>query len=93
MGGAMDLVSGAKRVVVLMTHNARSGAPKLLKECTLPLTGVGCVDRVITDMGVFDVTDAGLVLIETAPGVTVEEIREATEASFEVATDVRQMTL
>ena len=82
MGGAMDLVAGVKRVVVLMEHNAKDGAAKLLKECTLPLTGQGCVDMVITDLGVFEIEDGELRLRERAPGVTVDEIRERTEAEF-----------
>ena len=87
MGGAMDLVAGVKRVIVLMEHTA-GGKPKLLPECTLPLTGARVVDMVISDLGVFEIARKGptrLVLTELAPGVTLEEMREKTGASFEVA--------
>ncbi|MDV6318146.1 CoA transferase subunit B [Chromohalobacter sp. HP20-39] len=77
MGGAMDLVAGVQRVVILMSHTAK-GEHKILDECSLPLTGVGVVNRIITDLGVMDVTDQGLALVELAPDVTLEEIREAT---------------
>jgi len=77
MGGAMDLVTGVQRVVVLMSHTAK-GEHKILRECSLPLTGVGVVDRIITDLGVMDVTDNGLALVELAPDITLEDIREAT---------------
>ena len=82
MGGAMDLVAGVKRVVVTMDHTDKAGNPKLLKECRLPLTGKRCVDRIITNLGVFDVTKEGLEIIELAPGVTRDEVAAKTEAKF-----------
>jgi 3-oxoacid CoA-transferase subunit B len=90
MGGALDLVAGVKRVVVVMEHTEKSGAPKLLKACTLPLTGKNVVDVVITDLGVFDVSRGKrpLTLLELADGVTLDEVKAKTEAPFEVASAV-----
>jgi len=87
MGGAMDLVAGVKRVVVVMEHSEKSGAPKLLKACTLPLTGKNVVDVLVTDLGVFDVArgKAPLTLLELAEGVSLDEVRAKTEAPFELS--------
>lgn len=88
MGGAMDLVSGAKKVIIAMTHTSK-GAPKILKECTLPLTAVGQVNLIVTEMGVIEVTKDGLLLKELAPGVTVEDVINSTEAKLIVSDDLK----
>ena len=82
MGGAMDLVAGVKRVVILMDHNAKDGTAKLLKECTLPLTGAGVVDDIITELGVFRIGEGGVHIEELAPGVTLDEVRDRSEATI-----------
>jgi len=84
MGGAMDLVAGTPRVVVLSEHNAKDGSPKIVRECTLPLTGKACVDRIITDIAVFDIDTDGLVLTALAPDIGVDEVAERTGAPFTV---------
>jgi 3-oxoacid CoA-transferase subunit B len=93
MGGAMDLVAGARRVIVAMQHTAKDGSSKLLNKCTLPLTGKGCIDRVVTDFGVLDVIKGkGFRLLEWAPDLTAEAVVRATEAPVEIAPDARPMT-
>lgn len=91
IGGAMDLIAGGKSLIVMMDHTTRDGEPKILRECSYPLTGRGCVDTIMTDLALIDVTAAGLVLRETAPGVSIETVQQATEAELFVAPDCRPM--
>lgn len=91
MGGAMDLVVGAKRVIVAMEHVGKGGAAKILKKCTLPLTAAGAVDMIVTDYCVFKLTSQGMVLTETAPGVSLKTIKEATEAEYSVSVELKEM--
>jgi len=93
MGGAMDLVAGAKRVVVVMTHTSKRGAPKFLQECGLPLTGVGCVDMLVTDLAVFVRDGDEFVLTEVAEGVTPQEVADKTEGSYRVASEVKTIAV
>jgi 3-oxoacid CoA-transferase subunit B len=93
MGGAMDLVAGAKRLIVTMEHVTKKGEKKVLKSCNLPLTGVKCVNRIITDYCVIDVTPRGLELVELAPGVTVEQVQEMTEPKLIVTGEVRAIAV
>lgn len=93
MGGAMDLVAGAKRVVVAMQHQDNKGKSKLVRKCTLPLTGVRCVNRIVTDLAVIDITKSGFLLREVAPGYTPEDILAATDAEMNIASDCKVMSL
>jgi 3-oxoacid CoA-transferase subunit B len=93
MGGAMDLVAGARRVIIAMEHTTREGQPKILKKCTLPLTGVKVVDTIVTEMAYMRVTPTGLVLEEVAPGITAEEVQKATEATLIISPTLKTMNV
>jgi 3-oxoacid CoA-transferase subunit B len=93
MGGAMDLVASAENIIVAMMHTNKAGESKLLKKCSLPLTGVGCVKKVVTNLGVLEVTSKGFQLLERAPGVTVDTIKKATEGTLIVEGDIPEMTV
>lgn len=93
IGGAMDLAAGAKRIIVTMKHTTRDGKPKIVKECTIPITGKECVNLIITDLAVIDVTNEGLVLREIAPGNTVEEVQAVTEPKLIVAKELKEMQI
>lgn len=93
MGGAMDLVASAENIIVAMMHTNKKGESKLLKRCSLPLTGVGCVKKIVTNLGVLEVTPKGFRLLERAPGVTVEAIKQATEGTLIIEGDIREMTV
>ena len=93
MGGAMDLVASAENIIVAMMHTNRDGDSKLLKKCTLPLTGVGCVTKIVTNLAVLEVTQQGFKLLERAPGVSVEEIKKATEGRLVAEGDIPEMNI
>ena len=93
IGGAMDIVVGAKRVIAAMEHTDKKGNPKIVRECTAPLTAIRCVDTIITDMAVIDVTENGLILVEYAPGLSADDIRAATEAPLQISPDLKEMEL
>jgi len=93
MGGAMDLVAGADNIIVAMRHTNRAGESKLLKKCTLPLTGINCIKKVVTDLAVMEIRDGAFYLVERAPGVSVEEIKEKTAGKLVVEGDIPEMSL
>jgi 3-oxoacid CoA-transferase subunit B len=91
MGGAMDLVAGARRVIIAMEHTTKDGAPKILKKCSLPLTGMKVVDTIVTEMAYIKVTPQGLVLEEVAPGLSAEDVQKATEAKLIISPNLKTM--
>ena len=93
MGGAMDLVASAENIIVAMMHTNRAGESKLLKKCSLPLTGVGCVKKIVTNLAVLEVTPKGFKLLERAPGVSVEDIQKATEGELIIEGDIPEMSI
>ncbi len=93
MGGAMDLVASAKRIVVAMMHTNRNGESKLLDRCSLPLTGVRCIQKVVTNLGVFKITKEGFLMTEIAPGVTIEEVKQATVGKLEISSKLKEITI
>ena len=93
MGGAMDLVASAENIIVAMMHTNRAGESKLLKKCSLPLTGVGCVKKIVTNLAVIEVTEQGFKLLERAPGVTVEDIKNATEGTLIIEGEIPEMNI
>lgn len=92
MGGAMDLVASAKNIIVAMQHTDKAGNSKLLPECTLPITGLKCVKKIVSDLGVFEITDNGFLCVEYAPGVTIEEIKAKTAGRLTISPNVKEMT-
>ncbi|MGI9551762.1 MAG: 3-oxoacid CoA-transferase subunit B [Aurantibacter sp.] len=93
MGGAMDLVASAENIIVAMMHTNKAGASKLLKRCTLPLTGVGCVTKIVTNLAVLEVTENGFLLLERAPGVSIDDIKSATDGSLSINSEVPEMAI
>lgn len=93
MGGAMDLVASAENIIVAMMHTNKAGKSKLLRRCTLPLTGVGCVKKIVTNLAVLEITGEGFKLLERAPGISVEDIREATEGNLNIDGEIPEMKI